>query len=147
MCAEVSRDRTKEALEIAYVDLFGYEPVTQRLVETALVVLREMDEQMRDALLHRTQDEVLSLHKEPDLHSALLGNKLRDAAGEIEVEFFQMMESVLGAVGEELICLARASDRAIESRAVRVRPPDQVFSEVVAALEERRATAEAAEEE
>lgn len=126
-----SRSRTilEEEIELAYVDLYGYDPGVRGLFQMALQNLRLVNEQISFQLLDRTQDDVRSfVHADNEpIHSAALGNRLRATARDLRIRSKKAMDNTIIPFQLELARLIDASDSQIANKKLRLQGPEQVF--------------------
>jgi hypothetical protein len=130
--AELDRRLLAEEVEIAYVDLFGYDPRIHALFNDALTRLRLASRDAYESTLENTQNVTLSQVKQSEgFLSGALGNQLRSVCGEIAHELSVTLIEVTSAVVAELMILASAPDRAIVNHEVEIGSPASVFKSVL----------------
>jgi len=129
-----------EQIEVAYVDLYGYDPNVQELYAITVQRLKAIDEAAFTYLLQETQIDVLQLLGiESSAISATLGNELRSTAGHCHDIYFERSAVALADFRRELLKLIYASDVEITKKSISINAPKSVVSagEVFASLEAR----------
>lgn len=118
-----------EQIELAYVDLYGYDPRVRDLFRVALQRLRQIDEQMDNLILLATQADVLSFEDENTdaICTAALGNRLRATVGRLRIQSRDAMNNTIVPFQTELARLIDATDTAISDKKLRLQDPAQVF--------------------
>ena len=124
-----SRRLRTEEIEVAYVDLFGYDPRIHALFSEAVVRLHDSTRETYDLVLETTQHATLSLVKptEGNFLSGALGNELRTVCGDLAEDLHLTLGYVTSALATELMTVATAPDRAIVDRKLPIRDPATVF--------------------
>jgi hypothetical protein len=105
-----------EQIEIAYADLYGYDPRIQILYTSAIGNLKEIDINMHDMLLNRTQEAVLGMV--PPIKNADLGNKLRAIVFRISSSYGQDADTIIEPFRDKMIELIQADDDDIINRKI-----------------------------
>lgn len=120
-----------EQIEVAYKDLYGYDPRIQELYVRAIVGLKRIDRVVSTRLLYGTQGIVLNLSesKKPYL-SAQLGNALRISCSSIALEAENLIDGIITPFRNQIIGLIGAKDSEIVNRQVNINTPDKLFAEV-----------------
>lgn len=119
-----------EEIEMAYVDLYGYDPRIHDLFLSAVSQLKDLDEEYYAATLEMTQHAILKLaeSKEP-VHSAQLGNQLRGIYGLLARQSKVKMDSVIVPFRNEVIKLISVTDREIVSKLVKISTASKILPE------------------
>jgi hypothetical protein len=110
-----------EQIEIAYADLYGYDPRIQELFVAVVARLKRVDADCYELLLSQTQADVLSFEGYAEIRSANLGNALRTSAGLVARECHRLMENLIDAFRIEATKLIQASDYEIIAKRVGIR--------------------------
>jgi len=120
-----------EEIEVAYADLYGYDPKIQNLFVEAVNRLRLVDKEMYALLMMLTQKDVLGLESSrKPYYSAQLGNLLRETSGKLASEHRRLMDKIVMPFQEEMVKLIKATDNEIVSRQVQISAPDMIFPNV-----------------
>ena len=107
----------EEQIEIAYVDLYGYDPRIQVLFNEVLDRLKLIDHSIFTLVLYSTQSDILQLSTEEGPYvSAQLGNKLRDTCYQLREECRHLMDDVIAPFSSEMIKLIEREDQSIFER-------------------------------
>ena len=123
--ASLSKSVLDEEIEIAYSNLFGYDPKIHELFTTAVSRLRHVESLVFVQLLNRTQHEILTARESQEqLLSAHLGNKLRFCLAESRGLLEAHMESVISKFREAMSALVAGSDDALVDRSIAVPSSD-----------------------
>ncbi|HKV42853.1 MAG TPA: hypothetical protein VJX67_26890 [Blastocatellia bacterium] len=119
----------KEELEIAYKDLYGYDPGVQELFQRTMRGLKGIDRALYNRVLQETQEQVkmLSTSKGPFV-SAVLGNQLRGICSELSDETAELTSKLLTPFRDQMTNLIVASDDDIVHRRIRIWASDEAFS-------------------
>ena len=122
---------TGEQIEIAYVDLFGYDSRIHELFSTLIKRLAVIDLVVFRTLLARTQDNILAeYNEEGEYTSAQLGNQLRITAKTISLWREELMLGILDAFRDEMAKIVGANDREITRREIKIRSSFEVFGDL-----------------
>lgn len=110
-----------EQIEMAYVDLYGYDPKVQSLFLTTIEQIKAVDTTIHVAVLSLTQDDVLSLKKldSPPM-SAQLGNKLRNTCFMLSSETQSLMKEAVQIFRVEMLKIITAKDTDIYNKKVNI---------------------------
>lgn len=129
-----------EQVEIAYVDLYGYDPHVQQLFTAATDSLKALDSAVYSKTLQLTQGDVLDLlESEQSIVSAQLGNELRKTCSYLSEEYEHMMTSIVTPFRDEMLKLIRGSDGRIVGKRIALQPPNRIIPKLIEA--DNRATA------
>lgn len=129
--AELSRRELSEEIELAYVDLFGYDTRIHALFTEVLMRLQLTNLENYNDLLEATQHSTLTLPKPAEgWQSAALGNVLRQVCSELSREVSVALWQITAAFEKEMTLLATASDVEIVQRRVTVGTPEHVFRSI-----------------
>ena len=120
---------TNEQIEIAYKDLYGYDPSIQKLFAKAIERLKEIDTVTFILVLQQTQKDILDLKalRKP-YFSSQLGNELRKSCGQLALESKKHIDFIIAAFRNEMIKLIQASDSQIVNRDIRIEIPKELLS-------------------
>ena len=119
--AKLLRRVSEEQIEIAYVDLFGYDPRVQDLFVEVIERLRLIDQSIYSEALYSTQaDVLLQQNSERPFASSQLGNKLRDTCRNLATEGKGLMEEAVMPFSEEMVRVIRQTDHDIVSGRIQV---------------------------
>jgi hypothetical protein len=122
---------TGEQIEIAYVDLFGYDSRIHELFSTLVKRLAVIDQVVFKTLLARTQDNIFSEYNENgEYASAQLGNQLRFTAKTISLWCEELMSGILDAFRGEMAKIVGAKDGEITRREIKIRSSFEVFGDL-----------------
>ena len=117
-----------EEIEIAYANLYGYDPRIHALFGEAIRRLRLVSNLCYVTFLDETQSIIIDLAgQESTLASADLGNALRNVVNEKRLSAQDAMQSTIEPFREEVLKLIRASDASIIGRKIDLKPPERVF--------------------
>lgn len=118
----------EEQIEIAYVELYGYDPRIQTLFTEVIDRLKIIDLNFFQQALYSTQNEILGLRaqKKPYV-SAQLGNQLRNTCYEISSECKRLMDDAIEPFGKEMIALIGSDDKKIVERKITVRSVSTLY--------------------
>lgn len=120
--SETKKRRLDEQVEIAYVDLYGYDSRIQVLFTETVRRMKEVDTLLFQQLLHSTQRDVLSFESPaPNFLSAQLGNLLRSTCAQAAKRCEEHLCSVMSPFKTEILKLMHASDRSVVSKRVNIR--------------------------
>lgn len=109
-----------EQIEIAYVDLYGYDPRIQTFFSSTIHRLRAIDDYIFGKVLTLTQEDILALNNPEDLISAQLGNAIRDICQSLNLESKALMEQAVKIFRIEMMKLIEANDTAIFNKEVNI---------------------------
>jgi hypothetical protein len=123
----IARRIMDEQIEIAYSELFGYDPRFHSLFTTAVQSLREIDRRLVNAFLLEAQRDILAEPEDRVFVSTRLGNKLRARSESFATNTQRSMGCVLDEFQSEVLKLIQASDAEIVNRAVDIASPSVVF--------------------
>jgi hypothetical protein len=125
----IAKKLTDEQIEIAYVDLFGYDAKIHDLFSALVQRLAATDRRVFVALLKRAQNDILGSYNQEGVYvSTELGNRLRVTARESASWCSDLMEAALVEFRNEMIKIVRATDEAIAQKKVAIRSPAEVFA-------------------
>lgn len=117
-----------EQIELAYIDLYGYDPRIQTIFSEAIMRLKTVDEAIYVQVLNLTQACVLQLHIEEDHYtSAILGNKLRNTCFELSQLDEILLNETIFPFNQEMIGLIQTSDDRIVSKDIYVKSSQEIF--------------------
>lgn len=126
--ASIARRAVDEEIELAYADLYGFDPRIEELFSGLIGRLRKIDAVMFDALVIETQVDIISFcAKDGPFRSADLGNKLRSTCMKLANASWPLMDTVTAAFEAEMSRLVSASDKEIERRCFNLLPSDEVL--------------------
>lgn len=124
----VARRIMEEETEIAYADLYGYDPRIQDLFSGVIENLRAISDLSFRSLVYQTQDDIMILQSEVEaLDSATLGNILRDTVKVHENKARDLMNATLESFRKEINRLVNSSDREISRRSVVIGRKDEIL--------------------
>lgn len=128
---------SEEQLEIAYKDLYGYDPKIQELFTVAVEQLKTVERTTSKRVLYATQNEVLGFRviRRP-FTSAQLGNTLRDLCSQIALDSDRLMSRVIASFRQEMIKLIRSKDDHIFKRKAPIANPSDVFARSIGLVSE-----------
>jgi hypothetical protein len=110
-----------EQIEIAYVDLYGYNSNVQELFTKAIDQMKRIEEDMNVEALTLTQNEILELDPVQHVYSAEIGNNLRDACERVAKKHKELMDAVLKRFRNEMMkIVGEASDSKIVNKKVKI---------------------------
>lgn len=130
---------TDEGIEVAYKDLYGYDPDIQELFGKAVGELKKIERAVSRAVLHQTQAAVMEFDGIKGPHvSAELGNALRDTCWSLAQKAERLVDEVLTPFQSQMIDLIGAKDSEIVNRRIRIGSAGEMFlraSELTAQFE------------
>jgi hypothetical protein len=125
----IAKKLTDEQIEIAYVDLFGYDAKIHDLFSALVQRLTATDRQVFVALLKRAQGDILGSYNQGGVYvSTELGNRLRVTVRESASWCSDLMEAALVEFRDEMIKIVQATDEAIAQKKIAIRSPAEVFA-------------------
>jgi hypothetical protein len=129
--AEVAKKKMEEQIEMAYADLYGYEPGIHDLFAGVIERLHRVDDLVLERLVHETQSNIVSLEetKKPFV-SATLGNLLRSTAAYLAHRSETLIEETLKPFRAEMARLVSCSDEDIAAKRFVVKPCTEVLPEI-----------------
>ncbi|HEU5382404.1 MAG TPA: hypothetical protein VFV38_43880 [Ktedonobacteraceae bacterium] len=117
-----------EQIEMAYADLYGYDPRIQELFVAVVEKLKQIDQNIFDRTLNLTQKGVLQLASEKKLvHSAQLGNILRLVCRGLASQYQASANEIVASFRKEMIKLIKACDDEIIHKHVQILSPRKVL--------------------
>jgi hypothetical protein len=126
--AKSSQRILDEMIEIAYIDLYGYDPDIQALFVGAVQRFKAIDRNIHNCVLELTQQDVLELSKtRQPIRSAQLGNALRRTCGKMAVNYDAQIEKINRSFRLEMMKLIEASDIKIVNKQVKISSADDVL--------------------
>lgn len=121
-----------EQVELAYSDLYGYDPRIQNLFISAVDNLRTIDKEMHRLFLLLVQRGMEKLENSIDEYqSAQLGNLLREISGKVAKEHRGMMERIISPFRIEMVKLIMSTDNDIVGKRVEISTPETLFSNII----------------
>lgn len=117
--ANVLEKITDEQIEIAYADLYGYDPRIQKLFSHTVETLKLIDNSIFDMILDLTQNDVLKLSNWQNSPSAQLGNLLRATVKIVFFEHNKLMDSVIAPFRDEMTKLIESDDLAVTNKKIK----------------------------
>jgi hypothetical protein len=115
--AVASQRITDEMIEMAYVDLYGYDPRIQNLYTAAINELKLIEAEVHREFLTLTQEDVLIIKKRTStIKSGMLGNKLHGTSELVSSDCINLMNEAISIFRNEMIKLTEASDGSIVNR-------------------------------
>ena len=103
-----------EEIEIAYKDLYGYDPEIQALYKRTLASLYESDEEVFTQLLEETQDNIMKMiNGHGEIVSAQIGNSLRMTTAKVKDNLATKTQQILEPFRMSLTDLVRRPDKEI----------------------------------
>lgn len=120
-----------EQVEIAYIDLYGYDPRIQALFVGAILRIKLINSEIYGKLLEWTQRDTLNLanYNKP-FHSAQLGNALRATCGIFSQIQSALIGDIINSFRGEMLKLIEAKDSRIVKRKIRIANVDEIFKSV-----------------
>jgi hypothetical protein len=101
-----------ERIDNGYTRLFGYYPAVRKLYQETLARLRREDDDMLKELLTQIELSVMSFtNTDRDLHSADVGNALREAAGQVKAKYKERFCTEMGPAERFLVEKIEANDK------------------------------------
>ena len=115
-----------EEIEVAYSNLYGYDPRIHALFTEAVRKLRRINDMVFVELLNRTQKDILTMKRTDsgEILSSQLGNRLRVTLARGKSVLEKNMEMVLDAFRTGMLPIIGASDNALAEREVSVSTPE-----------------------
>lgn len=138
LCQHLAEEHAKslqkildEMIEIAYVDLYGYDPRIRDLFVGAIRRLKLINRNTYIGVMYKTQTMLRFLaSSEERISSGQLGNLLREVCGAFADEYDRQIEGIIDPFRTEMIKLIKMSDREIfENRLSSISTPDKIFPE------------------
>ena len=120
--ASLAKDVLDEEIEVAYSNLYGYDPRIHELFTGVIARLRHIEGLVFLQVLNRTQNDVLTVRAEPTsaILSAQLGNRLRLTLARSCSLLEKHMESVLVEFRKGMMPIVCASDDQLVTRSASV---------------------------
>lgn len=110
-----------EQIEIAYTDMYGFDPRIQVLFSEVVNRLRIIDRSIYTQALYLTQAGIVHFESVPEPHqSAQLGNELRDGCYNLAEKCKSLMNNAIDPFAREMIKLIQESDQRIVARQVQI---------------------------
>lgn len=128
--AKTSQRIMDEEIEVAYADLYGYDPRIHSLYVSAVRNLKKTERQIYMDLLQETQQDVLDMKDNTPIFSSKLGNALRGTCNDFGQALADDLDKEIELFRNEMIKLIEASDKEIVKKAVNVSPPIQDLPKV-----------------
>jgi|SRR4028119_118510 hypothetical protein len=121
--ANITKRIMEEQIEVAYSDLYGYDPRVHELFNGVVDRLRLVDDRVFIGLLQQTQEDILSQEESSQpFSSAALGNTLRSSGELFARRAHDLMENIIAPFRAEMARLVYASDDDIASRRMQFLP-------------------------
>src|SRR5215469_1809177 len=108
--AKVKQTIIDERIETGYVDLMGYDAGARDRFREALSMLNDEEEEMYGIFLNEGQKDVFAAAKIKDYTPSMLGNALRNTAGEVQLSYKQKVTGALEPLQKYLVELMMKSD-------------------------------------
>jgi hypothetical protein len=124
--ASLAKSILEEEIEVAYSNLYGYDPRIHELFTVAVARLRQISGLVFLQVLNRTQNDILTVRassKQQIVLSAQLGNKLRRSLAQSRSVLEEHMESVLTEFRKGMTAIVCASDDALVRRSIAIPLP------------------------
>jgi hypothetical protein len=120
--ASLAKSVLDEEIEVAYSNLFGYDPRIHDLFTGAVLRLRHIESFVFLQVLNRTQNDILNVRADgsDELVSAKLGNRLRYTLAESRCLLEESMEAVLAEFRKGMLPIIRASDDDLVHRKIAI---------------------------
>jgi len=115
----------EEEIEIAYKDLYGYEPEIERNFETVLQKYKYLDKRIFQMLQIITQNDI-DRTKEPFKRNDL-GNRLGNSLGLTRFLYECLAEDITLPFRDDIIKLIKSTDETIYIKKIRTRKLDELF--------------------
>jgi hypothetical protein len=110
-----------EQIEIAYTDMYGFDPRIQALFSEVVNRLRIIDKSIYTQALYSTQANIVHFRSAPGPHvSAQLGNELRDSCYNLAEKCKALMNDAIDPFTIEMIKLIQESDQRIVERQIQI---------------------------
>lgn len=124
----------EEQIEIAYRDLYGYDPRIQALYVEAINRLVSIDKMVFNQVLILTQENVLTMENvketlDKDFSSSQLGNLLRSTLSVLASSYELKMDGIIAPFRDEMMKLIEASDGDIVDRKILLSIPEKTLPE------------------
>lgn len=121
-----------EQIEMAYKDLYGYDPNIENLFGRAVSELKKIYNYTYNNLLAETQDEIFEIEalysfSEMEIPGALLGNRLRTLNGIEEENCEKHMKKIIEPFRNELLNLINATDKQIFEKEIEISDSKEIF--------------------
>lgn len=116
--ATASQRIVDEEIEIAYADLYGYDPRIHRLYVDSVGQLKKIDQAIYSRVLSETQKDVMNLCDQTNIESAILGNALRETCCNLAKELEAELANVIDRFRDQMVKLIEADDGSIVQRRV-----------------------------
>lgn len=119
--ASLAKSILDEQIEVAYSNLYGYDPRIHDLFTGVVVRLRHISTLVFVQLLNRTQHDILTLRVDGEIIlSAQLGNRLRRTLLKSRSLLEEQMELVLSEFRKGMINIVYATDEELVNRIIAV---------------------------
>jgi hypothetical protein len=121
-----------EQIEMAYKDLYGYDPNIENLFVRAVYELKNIDKDTYNRLRAETQNEIFELEAKygrngNEIPAALLGNGLRMLCGIEEEKCETQMKKIIELFRKELLKLIIAKDKQIFEKEIEISNSEEIF--------------------
>lgn len=120
-----------EQIEIAYIDLFGYDPVVEDIFQRAINELKEIDRDIYIDSRILTQEDIVKIEDKYNLQKEIilgeLGYNLRETCGRLGDRSEIRMYRIINPVKHELLKLINATDKEIVEKKIKLRPSHEIF--------------------
>jgi hypothetical protein len=124
-----------EQIQIAYADLYGYDPRIRVLFSEAIRRLKLIDQSVYEQTLYLTQADVLGLQSAPQpFNSAQLGNALRNTCYYLAITCDRLFGESIAPFNKEMLKLIEAKDHQIVERNVKILSVDKVYTSDIGKL-------------
>ncbi len=138
--AKSSQRIVEEQIEIAYVDLYGYDPRIQILFGEVINRLKLIDQSMYTQALYSTQSDILRFQSlKPPYSSAQLGNELRNTCYLLAEESSRLMDEAIAPFSLEMIKVIEKDDQQIVKRHVSISATTELYPVSFESLREQLA--------
>jgi hypothetical protein len=123
--ANSSQRIVDEQIEMAYKDLYGYEPIIEDLFINTIEKLKKIDNATYDRLFRLTQADIYRM--EGNINGGSLGYKLRETCGKQSDENEKSMNKIIELFRRELKKLIVATDDEIVNREITILSYNELF--------------------
>ena len=106
-----------EQIEIAYIDLYGYDPKIQELFASAIRLLKIIDVNMYHQVRQRTQWDILRMRfTGVSITNSQLGNTLRSTCFDLASEYKILIDEIVVPFRSAILGLIYANDKTIVNK-------------------------------
>ena len=119
---------------MAYVDLYGYNPIIEDIFQRAIRELKKIDKNIYNQSRTLAQDDIIKTQYKYNLNKLIilgeLGGDLRTTCGMLGEKSERKMNEIINPVRNELLYLINASDGEIVKKTIKISSSDEIFKTI-----------------